>query len=91
VGYFDQGKLHYASKVGAAFTDHETREFLEGMAVIQLSECPSEAIPASAGTSWSYGLTAAELKTAVLAQAYPRVRGPLHRVDEGRTPAPSDL
>jgi bifunctional non-homologous end joining protein LigD len=65
VGYFDQGKLRYASKVGTAFTDRETREFLEGVAAIQQPECPFAAIPASAGTSWSYGLTATERKTAV--------------------------
>jgi bifunctional non-homologous end joining protein LigD len=65
VGYFDQGKLRYASKVGAAFTERETREFLDGVATIQQPDCPFEAIPASAGTSWSYGLTTAESRTAV--------------------------
>jgi bifunctional non-homologous end joining protein LigD len=33
------------------------------VATIQQPQCPFEAIPASAGTSWSYGLT--ERKTAV--------------------------
>jgi bifunctional non-homologous end joining protein LigD len=65
VGYYEQGRLCYASKVGSGFSDLLIRNFLEKTSKIQQAECPFESIPESGGTSWSYGLTAVERRTAV--------------------------
>jgi bifunctional non-homologous end joining protein LigD len=63
--YDDQSRLRYASKVGTGFTDRQIREFLAAVAQIRQSECPFESIPEGGGSSWSYGLTAEERRTAV--------------------------
>jgi bifunctional non-homologous end joining protein LigD len=65
VGYYDGGKLRYASKVGTGFTDREIRNFVDGVAQIQQRACPFEAIPESSRSRWGYGLTAEERRTAV--------------------------
>jgi bifunctional non-homologous end joining protein LigD len=66
VGYYDdQDRLRYASKMGAGFTDRQIREFLAAVAQIKQRDCPFESIPEGGGSSWSYGLTAEERRTAV--------------------------
>jgi bifunctional non-homologous end joining protein LigD len=52
-------------KVGSGFTDREEREFLSAVSAITQPDCPFESIPTGSGSSWSYGLTATERRTAV--------------------------
>jgi bifunctional non-homologous end joining protein LigD len=65
VGYYDQGNLRYASKVGTGFTDRQIREFLNGVRQIKRNDCPFESIPESGGSRWGYGLSSEERRTAV--------------------------
>jgi bifunctional non-homologous end joining protein LigD len=65
VGYYDQGKLRYASKVGTGFSHLQIRQIIEKSKPFQQPNCPFDHITESGGTSWSYGLTATERKTAV--------------------------
>ena len=65
VGYYDQGKLRYASKVGTGFSNLQIRQITEKCKPLQRADCPLDQIPDSRGTRWGYGLTAAERKTAV--------------------------
>lgn len=65
VGYYDQGKLCYASKVGTGFTNRQIEQFVRETEQIRQSQSPFGRIPESRGTSWSYGLTAAERQAAV--------------------------
>jgi bifunctional non-homologous end joining protein LigD len=65
VGYYEGGKLRYASKVGAGFTAGQIRAFVEHTAELQQPEPPFHRLPIGEPSSWSYGLTAAEIKTAV--------------------------
>ena len=65
VGYYEKETLRYASKVGTGFSEFQIRDLLARFASLRQSRCPFEAIPKGGGTSWSYGLTAAELRSAV--------------------------
>ncbi|MFO1499495.1 MAG: non-homologous end-joining DNA ligase [Verrucomicrobiota bacterium] len=65
VGYYEDGKLLYASKVGTGFSNLAIRQILERTAALRQRECPFDSIPESGGTQWSYGLTAEERRTAV--------------------------
>lgn len=64
VGYYDGGKLCYASKVGTGFSFRLIRELHALAMPLRQLTCPFDNIPRSAETSWSHGLTAAEVKTA---------------------------
>jgi bifunctional non-homologous end joining protein LigD len=65
VGYYDQGHLCYASKVGTGFSTRQIREFLGAVTQIKRKECPFESIPESGGSRWGYGLSSEERRTAV--------------------------
>jgi bifunctional non-homologous end joining protein LigD len=65
VGYYEQGQLRYASKVGTGFSNRQIREFVAGTEPLRQGQSPFDSIPESDGTSGSYGLTATERKTAV--------------------------
>ena len=65
VGYYESGRLRYASKVGTGFSNVQIREFLRLSQPLIQSRPPFEHIPLGQGTSWSYGLTAAELRSSV--------------------------
>jgi bifunctional non-homologous end joining protein LigD len=51
--------------VGTGFSNRQIREFLDRAKPLVQSRSPFEFVPESSGSSWSYGLTAAERKTAV--------------------------
>ena len=65
VGYNVEGKLRYASKVGTGFSNAHIRQLIEAGDLIRQAQSPFAHLPESDGTSWSYGLTATERKTAV--------------------------
>lgn len=65
VGYYDQGRLRYASKVGTGFSNLQIRQIIEKAKPLQQAQCPLDHIPESEGSRWGYGLTAAERKTTV--------------------------
>ena len=65
VGYYEGGKLRYASKVGTGFSNVQIREIQEAAEPLRQLHSPFDSIPESGGTAWSYGLTAAERKATV--------------------------
>jgi bifunctional non-homologous end joining protein LigD len=65
VGYYEKETLRYASKVGTGFSEVQIRDLLARFEPLRQSRCPCEAIPKGGGNSWSDGLTAAELRSAV--------------------------
>jgi bifunctional non-homologous end joining protein LigD len=65
VGYYRDDKLFYASKVGSGFSNLQIRQLVERAASLRQALSPFERIPESDGSSWAYGLTAAERRTAV--------------------------
>jgi bifunctional non-homologous end joining protein LigD len=65
VGYYESGKLRYASKVGTGFSAALVRQIIEAGDLIRQDASPFAHIPRSDGSSWSYGLTATERRSAV--------------------------
>ena len=65
VGYYESGRLRYASKVGTGFSTLQIREFLRLSQPLVQARPPFEHVPLGQGTSWTYGLTAAELRSSV--------------------------
>lgn len=65
VGYHEAGKLRYAAKVGTGFSVAQIRQIIEATKALVQAAPPFEHVPIGKGTSWSYGLTAAEVKTSI--------------------------
>jgi bifunctional non-homologous end joining protein LigD len=65
VGYYEGGKLVYASKVGTGFTASQIRSFVENTVALQQAEPPFHRVPIGEPSSWNYCLTASEIKSAV--------------------------
>jgi len=68
VGYYEGGRLRYASKVGTGFSRALIRQIVEAGELIRQDDSPFAHIPDSDGGSWSCGLTATERKTAAWLQ-----------------------
>ena len=64
VGYYDQGKLRYASKVGSGFSNLQMRQITDKAKPLRQADCPLDHVPGGGGTGWGYGLTRAEKETA---------------------------
>ena len=65
VGYFQDGKLRYASKVGTGFSNALIRQLKEMAEPLCQPRPPFNEIPESGRSRWGYGLTAAERRTSV--------------------------
>jgi hypothetical protein len=55
VGYYEQGRFRYASKVGTGFSNRQIREFVAGTEPLRQAGCPFVHLPEGEGSSWSYG------------------------------------
>jgi bifunctional non-homologous end joining protein LigD len=51
VGYYEQGQLRYASKVGTGFSSRQIREFVAGTEPLRQAQSPFDSIPESEGSS----------------------------------------
>lgn len=68
VGYYEDGRLRCASKVGSGFSQEQIGDIIAWTAQLRQRESPFHFIQESDGTSWSYGLTAWERKSAIWVQ-----------------------
>ena len=60
VGYYEDGKLRYAGKVGTGFTGDQLSAMLAGMKKIAATDCPFDPPPAASRGRYGTGFTAAE-------------------------------
>ncbi len=65
LGYYEQGKLRYASKAGTGFSNALIRQLIEAGELLRQPQSPFVHLLHSDGSSWAVGLTAAERRTAV--------------------------
>jgi bifunctional non-homologous end joining protein LigD len=65
VGYYESGRLCFAGKIGSGFSNAQIRDFLTRAKPLVEPAAPFTQIPIGYGSSWSYGLTRAELRTSV--------------------------
>ena len=61
VGYYDRGRLHYASKVRAGFTSHSRGELMRRLAPIGRRTCPFVNLPSAKTSHWGEGITADDM------------------------------
>lgn len=62
LGYYENGKLLYASRTRNGFTPALREELFKKMEPLQIKECPFANLPESGGGRWGQGLTAAKMK-----------------------------
>ena len=61
VGYYDRGRLHYASKVRAGFTSHSRGELMRRLAPVGRRTCPFVNLPSARTSHWGEGITADDM------------------------------
>jgi bifunctional non-homologous end joining protein LigD len=64
-GYYDQGKLIYASRSRNGFTPVSRADLLKRMKPLEVKECPFTNLPQAKEGRWGAGLTAAKMKDCV--------------------------
>lgn len=64
-GYYDQGKLIYASRSRNGFTPVSRADLLTRMKPLEVKECPFTNLPQAKEGRWGAGLTAAKMKDCV--------------------------
>jgi bifunctional non-homologous end joining protein LigD len=62
VGFYENGRLHFASKVGTGFTANLLRELYKQFQPLRQTKCPFVNLPETSSGRWGEGLTAAEMK-----------------------------
>lgn len=62
LGYYENGKLLYASRMRNGFTPATRHELFKKMKPLQMAECPFANLPEPRGGRWGAGLTAAKMK-----------------------------
>jgi DNA ligase D-like protein (predicted ligase) len=62
IGYYDAGKLIYASRTRNGFTPASRVELFKRMRPLQVTECPFDNLPEKRSGRWGQGLTAAKMK-----------------------------
>jgi bifunctional non-homologous end joining protein LigD len=65
VGYYQGGKLWYASRVGTGYSSHLLRSLHERLKPKVQPECPFTNLPEQKKGRWGQGLTAAEMKQCI--------------------------
>ena len=61
-GYYENGKLLYASRTRNGFTPSSRLELLKKMNSLHIKECPFANLPEKNAGRWGAGLTAAKMK-----------------------------
>jgi bifunctional non-homologous end joining protein LigD len=61
VGYYDRGRLHYASKVRAGFTPHSRGEIMRRLSPIGRRTCPFVNLPSVRTSHWGEGIAAEDM------------------------------
>jgi len=61
VGFYQDGELHFASKVGTSFTPHMIRALYRRMQPLVQSHCPFVNLPERSSGRWGQGLTLREM------------------------------
>ena len=62
VGYYDEGKLHFASKVGSGYTQRTLRELHRKFQPLRRASCPFVNLPTKRTGKFGQGVTASEMK-----------------------------
>ncbi len=62
LGYYEGGKLLYASRTRNGFTPVIREQLLKKMKPLQIADCPFANLPEPRGGRWGAGLTAAKMK-----------------------------
>jgi DNA ligase D-like protein (predicted ligase) len=62
LGYYDNGRLLYASRTRKGFTPATRRELLKKMKPLEVADCPFANLPEPGGGRWGAGLTATKMK-----------------------------
>jgi bifunctional non-homologous end joining protein LigD len=62
LGYYENGKLLYASRTRNGFTPATRQELFKKMKPLQIANCPFANLPEPRGGRWGAGLTAAKMK-----------------------------
>jgi bifunctional non-homologous end joining protein LigD len=62
VGYYERGKLRFASKVRAGFTPHLRREVFAALSRLRIDSCPFVDLPSSRTAHWGGGITAEQMR-----------------------------
>ncbi|MDB6034350.1 MAG: ATP-dependent ligase [Verrucomicrobiales bacterium] len=62
VGYYQGGRLWYASRVGTGYSSKELQDLSRRMESLIVNECPFANVPEARTGRWGQGLTASEMK-----------------------------
>src|SRR5262245_43573522 len=62
VGYYEQRRLRFASKVRAGFTPHLRREVLAALSPLHIASCPFADLPNSKASHWGGGVTPEQMR-----------------------------
>ena len=62
VGFYEKGKLRFASKVGIGFSEKRLRELFKQMQPLRRDDCSFVNLPTTRGGRWGQGITRAEMK-----------------------------
>lgn len=65
VGYYEGGKLQFASKVGTGYSDAVLKEIHQRLDAIRVDRCPFVNLPAKRAGRWGQGITKAEMAKCV--------------------------
>lgn len=63
VGFYEDGELQFASKVGTGFTSRLLGELYKTFQPLRQKECPFVNLPETSSGRWGQGLTRAQMKT----------------------------
>jgi bifunctional non-homologous end joining protein LigD len=62
VGYYQENKLFYASRVGAGYSSRALREIYQRLEPLIQKQCPFENLPEAGKGRWGQGLTRSEMR-----------------------------
>jgi bifunctional non-homologous end joining protein LigD len=65
VGYYQGGRLWYASRVGTGYSSKELQVLSKRMESLIVNECPFANVPEARTGRWGQGLTASEMKQCI--------------------------
>ena len=65
VGFYERGKLLFASKVGTGFSDETLKKLHQRFQTLRMRECPFANLPEKKGGRYSQGLTLSAMKQCV--------------------------
>ena len=91
VGYYEGGRLMFASKVGSGFDRRVLESLYKQFQKLKQPECPFANLPEKRPGRWGQGITASRNETLHVGEAAVGGTGAVHRVDDGRRFASSRL